>query len=660
MMITALSRTTTFKPALVLILILAVVPALPLSYGLRSAIALGLVYAIVAVGLDVFSGYAGQLSFGNFGFVAVGAYCAAIAGGRFSLSPWATIPISLGVTAAIALLLGVAMVRLPHLGSALVSFFFAFLVVVLLTGDLLSSWTQGENGIPVPTAEIGQWNLNEWVPFYYLAWTALLGVSLLTVRYANSRAGQVLRVVKRSEVVASTLGASVTIAKLSAFVYSAVVAGLAGFIYAQLLGYLAPASFSPNESIYIVAMMVVGGLGSIAGPILGALFFTILGEVSTSLGAARELLFAGVLLLALVLLPSGIYGGISDSVRKLMVRRERDHHRGDDAEMETWSSSARTAEDPTRTKVGVSARVMSPEQAEGVASRPHLSGRGGDAPVGKLPGWERPIRESGATPSSSDGDRPPLLRVDGLCVSFGGVSALDSVSFAVADGSVHALIGPNGAGKTTLLNCLTGLQSYQGDVLYRSASIRGASAQKIRRIGIGRTFQHPALAEDLSVRANTALGAFGSAVTLPIFDIIPSRQSRRREVDARRAATEALNLVGVSEDLHDRSAGDLSLAQQKIVDVARAIAGRPRLLLLDEPTAGLESDEMAQMADVLESVRGSGVTVLVISHHIGFLRQVAENATVLDFGSVLASGPFGEVTSRDDVVSSFLGGEAGA
>ena len=599
---------------LAVLLPILVVPWLPMSYGLFSAIVLGMVYAVVAVGLDVFAGYAGQMSFGNFGFVAVGAYSAALVSGHSGLSPWWGLPASLLAAGFVALIIGIPMVRLPHLGSALVTFFFAFIVVVLLTGNLLLRWTHGEDGLISAPLKVGTASLDQGAGLFYLTWAVLLIAVLMAIRYGRSRAGLALRVIKRNEIVAETLGVNVATAKLSAFMFSAMVAGLAGFVYGQSLGFLSPSTFDPTESIYIVAMVVVGGLGTVIGPVVGALFFTLLGELALSAGAGRELIFAVVLLIALVSLPSGLYGGLS--ALRMRARTHGSPCRNDEA-----AEPRNSAASHRNRQLDIAPRDVS-----------------------RLDGGEL---------------RPPLVQVRDLRVEFGGVHALDQVTFDVSDGAVHAIIGPNGAGKTTLLNCLTGVQTCHGEVTLGGVQVSGLAPRRIRRLGVARTFQHPSLAPDLPVRDNVALGHFGSSPTPPIADVIGlGGGAARRRSEARDAADAALDLVGVAPDRRGVPASALSLAEHKIADVARALAGQPRLLLLDEPTAGLESEEMRRMAEVLDTVHESGTTILVISHHIGFLRELATTATVLDFGRVLADGPLHDVTSRDDVVSVFLGGVA--
>ncbi len=298
MALNARARSGTLPITLLVMAILAGVPLLSVPDRMLSAMTFALVYAIAGVGLDVFSGYSGQPSFGNFGFVAVGAYTSAMLTTNAGWSVLATLPASVAASVAASLIIGLPMIRLPGLGGALLTYFFAFVMMVLIGGQSFQNWTMGANGIPVDPPMIGTLDFTKGLPLYYLGWIVLLAVALVADRYANSRAGRALRVIKRGELLASSMGIDVRSAKLFAFIFSAAVAGLGGWVFAQALGYLSPESFPGMESVNLVAMAVVGGLGSICGPIIGAMFFGVVSEVTRGAGASRDLVFAALLLAA--------------------------------------------------------------------------------------------------------------------------------------------------------------------------------------------------------------------------------------------------------------------------------------------------------------------------------------------------------------------------
>ncbi|MGH3756399.1 branched-chain amino acid ABC transporter ATP-binding protein/permease [Actinophytocola sp.] len=637
MKLSARARSGTLPVTLLVLILLAFLPLFSLDERIQAALALGLIYAIAGVSLDVFSGYGGQLTFGNFGFVAIGAYLSAVFTTQYHWSVWATIPLAVVVCAIVAALLGGAMIRLPFVGVALGSFFFAYVVVALISGPTLSRWTHGGNGIPVTELAIGTTSLGYGPGLFWFAWITLAVVVALSYRYANCRAGKALRAIKMNETVAASMGVNVFGQKQSAFVFAAAGAGLAGVVFAQSLGYLSPDSFGSIESIVLIAMVVVGGMGSIVGPILGAVFFTVVTEATRSTGQSRDVVFALLLLLALVFLPEGLIGGV-DALWARIRRRIRRLRASTDGRVDVGvevegSEIARGTEK-------FDAVDGSTAQPTSTSARTHVTSP------------EEPAR------AGSDGGEAPLA-VESVTVEFGGVRALDGVTVTVEHDTVHGIMGPNGAGKTTLLNCISGIQRYAGDIRLHGESIAGRTARRVRQAGVGRTFQNPSLVPDLTLRENVELGAYGLAPSSTLVDILPLPSTLRRDRHASVAAEEALDRVGFPQARRNLLASELTLAEQKMVDIARAIAGAPRLLLLDEPTAGLEHGEIDRIAEVINTFRRNrGLTVVVIAHHIGFLRDVADTATALDFGRVIAEGPPDSVTRREEVVAVFLGGSA--
>lgn len=347
------------------------------------------------------------------------------------------------------------------------------------------------------------------------------------------------------------------------------------------------------------------------------MFLSYLDQLTRGAGGERQLVFALVLLVVLIVLPEGLYGGLEIIARALRGKLRRP------TQVELPS------EDGTRGRAEDTLEQESPSvQADN------------DSP----------------TATQQNEQNAPLLTLKEVGVSFGGVQALSSVSISVAKGDVHALMGPNGAGKTTLLNCIAGVQRHHGAITFGEVDISNMSPQKIRRAGISRTFQNPSLVSDLTVIENVELGAYGNSPSGVVSDILPLPSTRRRDSAARDAAGLALHLVGIPEDRWSVYATGLTLAEQKLVDIARAMISRPALLLLDEPTAGLHGEEVDHLRDAILRVnRETKVTVVVIAHHVGFLRDIANQATVLNFGNVFASGSPAEVSDRSDVVAIFVG-----
>jgi len=609
MNIQALSNTRTRGHSFVIVAVSAVLCSIPLDYQFQVTLGIALAYAIAVVGLDIAIGYGGLASLGQFGFVAVGAYLFAILRQNDGV-PWpvAMIGAVLG-TAALAFLLACCMARLESFGFALGTFFFGFVVVVALGSDTLSRWTGGHLGILV---EPITWN-DAPISVMTTNW-GTLGFLVLALAvahgYTSSRAGRVLRVVKFSDVVARVSGVRPLRVRVEAFVLSAALAGLAGAVVAPTFTVLLPESFSPTKSILMFAMVVVGGVGTLAGPVVGALGIVILTQYVASGGSTGDLISASVMLAFLIVLPRGVLGVLEVPARQLR-------------------------------------RIPSPRRLipTGLTTTPGA--------VTDVARNEDPARRQvAARPQAASAGTPALELVD-VRVQIGGVTALSNLSLAVEPGAIHAIVGPNGAGKTTLLNVSSGLvRPTAGSVRVWGTDVLGLPPEAFRKLGITRSFQHPAVVPDLTVLEN---------ITWVVQRVPGSVRRADRLRDTRRVAAHALGFAGVGEEMWGRMGAELSLAECKQLDIARAIASGSPLLMLDEPTAGLEHHEMAELATSLRRLNTElGVTILLVSHHIGFVTGIAGTTTVMDFGVDIAHGPTSEVLTDPHVMEAFTGIPAAA
>jgi branched-chain amino acid transport system permease protein len=606
------------RPALLLLLLLALAPLVVTGVSDQGILVVAMIYAVGAVGLDVLTGYSGQFSFGQFVYFAIGAYVMAAVRVH---AHWPWVPaIIAGVLAAalVAAVIGSLFVRLRFFGSAVGTFFLGAVAVDLISGARLSHWTGGSNGLAVLPVTIGANSLSQGDWLYYTVWIALAISVALCLRYTKVRAGMAARVVKENEVVAAVLGVRVFREKVRAQALAGAVAGLGGCMLALDVGYLSPDTFGISQSIELFAIVAVGGTGSIVGPVLGAIFFFSLvnGFASTS-ASASQLLFSLVVLAVVVLFNRGLYDLVEQGVRKLLALRGK------------GTPAAGPAED------GAVPAAQAPAPGEDC----------GPAVLAEV----RP-REEPAVPQG-----PPLLVLEGIGVDFGGVRALGGVDLSVARGEVHAIIGPNGAGKTTLLNCISGIQPATGQVVLDGDDVTGLPVSVRRARGISRTFQHPSLVADLTARQNVEVGAYATHDGSALLEMAGLPGTRRRDRVARERAVAALELLDFPRSRWDVHAGELTMGEQKHIDIARALANEPELLLLDEPTAGLGEEEIGAVAGAIEGVRRAGVTVLVIAHHVGFVRRIADRCTVLDFGRVLTSGTAADVLTDDQVVDVFVG-----
>ncbi|WP_396446174.1 ATP-binding cassette domain-containing protein [Actinomadura sp.] len=625
-MLTPLARGHTRPAALALVAVFAVAGLLPISPTLQFLMATTMAWAIAAIGLDIFSGYLGQPSFGHCGFVGLGAYGYAILAGQAQMPPAAAAVCSVALVTAISAIIGLPFIRLRAFGLVLGTFFLSYAVTTVLSGTTFASITKGASGLQVPAMALGSVNLSQGTGYYYLCASVLLIAVVLSCNYSDSHAGRALRLVKRSETVSVTLGVSPGRTKLAAFAYSSALAATAGVVLALGAGYIAPESFGAQQSIILFGMAAVGGLGSIAGPIAGAAVFTLTPDYLQIAESYQQILFAALLLGALVLFRDGLFGLVETPFRALWRR------------------------------TGLRRATAGRSGGQSLAGRHSGDDGAGDAPPDPLLSAGPDTTPEGVMSADPEGNRQDALKVDDLVIDYGGVRALDGAGLTVKPGHVHALVGPNGAGKTTLLNCVSGLEPVSAGHITVGGEPVAASgrpgSRRGRRPGVSRTFQNPSLVPDLSCLENVTLGLRREQRTGLLGDLLGLH--RRAERAERRKAAQALAFVGVPQHRHGTPASALSLAEAKLVDIARAVAMNGSVLVMDEPTAGLSGAEMTAVSALIARLRAR-LTVLVVSHHVGWVKEVAQEVTVLAAGRVIAAGDPEEVFDRPLVREVFVG-----
>jgi branched-chain amino acid transport system ATP-binding protein len=555
------------------------------------------IYSIVTIGLVVLTGAGGITSLGQAMFVGLGAYATAILTSRYGVSPWLSLPAALLVTGFIAWLIGLVTLRLSghYLPVATLAWNISFFYIAAN----LDFFGRNDGLSGLPPIRVGDMALLGSSQVYYLIWTMVSLAALLTGNLLNSRTGRAIRSLKGGVVAAESFGIDTARMKILAFVYAAMLAAVAGWLYAHVQRTVNPTPFGLNASIEYLLMTVVGGAGFIWGAIAG----------------------------------SGIVSLIKDQLQNLLPKLL-----GAQLNFEAIVFGA--------------ALVLILQLArEGLW--PHLAaaipGLGGQSP--------RLDPEAKALPHQDRGPiEGPVLTVRNLRKTFGGLIAVNDVSFDMRAREIVALIGPNGAGKTTTFNLITGVtQSSAGEILFRDARIDGLPARAIARLGIARTFQHVKLVPSMSVIENVALGAHlrGSAGALSgVFHL-----ERSEEASLFKEAERQLQRAGLGDVIH-RPAVSLPLGQQRIVEVARALCLDPVLLLLDEPAAGLRHLEKASLAALLRKLRSEGIAILLVEHDMDFVMGVADRLVVMNFGSKLAEGTPAAIRNTPAVVEAYLGSAA--
>ena len=567
------------------------------QYQLHLA-ALIAVYWVLIAGLNLVVGYTGQLSIGHVGLLSIGSYAFCILVGKWGLDPYTSTAVAGMLGGLCGLALGLPSLRLPGFYFAMATMAFALIVNEIILAQV--GLTGGGVGLMGP---LYPEPFDSPVGFYYLSLAVSAFVTLLTWNIARSMWGRGLMAVRDNPVTAQSVGVPVFRAKLVVFVFSGVTAGVSGALFASLQSYITPETFVFDLSMFFFVCIIIGGRGSILGPLLGTVVLTALPEMVASLAKLGNFFYGLLLLVVVLLIPEGIGRMLEKVYEKFRPRKQQ--------------------------SVTIAPELLRLEAAIGVA----IAGAG--HPDARNPG--------------------AALRAVDITKQFGGLVALDGVSITLAPGQVHGLIGPNGSGKTTMLNMLCGYyQPTSGTVNFRHKDIGNAPVQDRARMGIARTFQKPRLLPDLTVLENVMLGAWQHSHAGFVDAAFGLPSVRAEDMRIRGQATELLIGVGLGAVMHWR-ANLLDHAQQRFLEIARGLALGPQFLLLDEPAGGLTGVEIDQLGTVIRTIRKAGVGVLLVEHHTDFVFRVCDDVTALNVGRMIRHGTPGEVRHDPEVIRVYLG-----
>ena len=540
-------------------------------------------WATLGVSWNIFSGYSGLISFGHAAFFGLGAYTVALLAEKLGVSPWIGIPLASLVGALSGIVIGVPTFRLR-------GHYFALAMLAYPLGLMYVFEWLGYQEVSIPMHREAPLAYMQFADarYYVVMATALLVVALLiNLRISGSRFGLSLLAIKQNELAANAAGINPFKWKLLALVLSGALAGAAGGVYAVVLLIVSPpAVFGSIVSAQAAIFAMFGGVGTIAGPVIGAFTLVPVSEFLAAqfggkLPGIQGVIYGVAIILVITLAPEGVLAKFTAAFRR---------------------------------------KESGEQQAGG--------------------GLLKTTLEPESQPKTSRKTDEIALSVKGLGKRFGGLQAVHNVSFDVYKGEILGVIGPNGAGKTTMFNVMNGIiAASEGSVIYEGRELVGLAPFEICRIGVARTFQVARPFPRLSVLQNVVVGAFATEAD---------------DESAYAAAHEAIAQVGLQE--HSQSlAGGLSTMQLRLMELARALASHPRILLLDEVLAGLGAQEVEHVMRAIQNIQARGITIVIIEHTMHAMVRLADRLLVLDHGTVLALGEPNMVTSQEEVISAYLG-----
>jgi ABC-type branched-subunit amino acid transport system ATPase component/ABC-type branched-subunit amino acid transport system permease subunit len=586
------ARPSNRLPYAIAIAIFLLLPWLPVN-GFYIFLAQTFFYTAIAVtGLNLLLGLSGQMSIGQAGFYALGAYGSALT----SLKLGWPVPLSITFGVLIAAvgggLVGVFALRTRGLYLAMTTLAVGYILDIV--GQRWISLTGGAMGLSgVPSLDLGFPKMSATV-FFYVSGASLIVVQLLADFINQSRLGRNLRAIRESEVFAASVGVEVSLWKAAIFAFAAALAGLGGAFFAHQSGYVGSDAFSVRLSIAFLIATVVGGLGTKTGPLLGTLILLAIVEVIAGIDKYGLLIYGSILLIVLLAFPKGAAGVIGSLALRF----------------------------------------------KGAAGAPEGAAAAGLASsnTGTLP-----VQQSGRT----------SLSIQSISKSYSGLKAVDQVSVEVKPNTIHGLIGPNGAGKSTIINMIAGIyRADEGSIHLGDLDLSSLDIAKRANLGLARTFQNLQLIEGVSVLDNVLLGiahkhSYGK-------NFVTWLSGGELEGDERKEAFAILEFFGLAQ-FADRLPTQLPYGHRKLIELARAIAQRPKMLLLDEPIAGMNTQEAKAIAQVIRKLREHGITILLVEHNMEFVMSVCDTISVLNFGKLIACGTPAEIQNNPEVIEAYLG-----
>jgi len=596
-------------------IVLLIAPVLmPNNYWLRIYTMTGL-WVMLSLGLNIVAGFAGLLDLAYVAFFGIGGYIFALLSSaqlNIHLPFILVLPLSAIITMGIGIVLGSTSMRLKGDYLAIVTLAFAQIFKLLLLNlDTPINITGGVNGLFAfdPISLFGL-KIISFEAYAYLIWFFAVWVAVGSLRIKNSRFGRGWEAIREDELAAEAMGVNTTWMKLTAFAGGAFIAGATGALFASFQDSVFPNNFDFPQLVIVYCMVILGGLGNITGVILGAIFLSILPEFLREYGAYRMMSYGLILIVLMALRPQGIMAQVEFLLKKKKRPDKDDSGRLKDS----------------------TALYYEEHRSETISS-----------------GGPEYFSKSNAV----------ILELDGVTQDFGGIKAVDNLSFKLHEREILSIIGPNGAGKTTVFNLISGIYApSEGSVYFEGAEITGFKPHQVVNAGIARTFQNLRLFNKMNVLDNAKVAQFCRTKAGPLSILFHLPLHRREEKETDQKAKEILNLFGtrLTGYRYDQQALFLSYANRRRMEIARALATNARVLLLDEPSAGMNPQETIEITGFIKRLRDVfGYTILLIEHKLNVVKTISDRVIALDYGIKIAEGSYEQVACNAQVIEAYLG-----
>ncbi len=631
-------------------------------YYLHLIVVIG-IFSILLLGLDIVFGYTGEVSLGHAALLGIGAYTAGVLKFQLGIDIWLALPAGIAVATLFGLMLALPALQVTGPYLAMVTLAFGTIVQILI--NEMDFLTEGPRGITLqkpmlidlrdyaasmPFFDMSAAKLRDFEFYFVVALFFLLSLVVVN-RLVASRYGRAFEALRDAPIASDCMGVSVYKHKVVAFGVSAGLAGLAGVLFAYSEQYIAPNNFGVELAVQFMLAVTLGGRKSRVGPIIGAVIIVVLPNLLADIELFR--IIAGVI--AAVAVVAGVIG----------VRRAPDEKRAiliPVALCVAFFVFSMVLQKVTDYKLSIFGamilfvvyylpdgiwgfvRTALSQVAPGLF-RAHavMDAHGDDSHI-----W------SATAPQVAAGK--PLLEVNQAVMQFGGLKALDRVDLRIMPGTIHGLIGPNGSGKSTMMNVLTGIYvPTSGDILLEGKSLVGRKSPEIAAAGIARTFQNVQIFGELTLIENVMVGLHHTYEASLAEIAVATPRARREDEAAQVRAASILKFVGL-EALANEEARNLPYGKQRLLEIGRALALDPKLLLLDEPAAGLTAPDIKELMEIVRRIRDHGITLILIEHHMDVVMSLCDTVTVLDFGQKIAEGVPAVVQADERVISAYLGG----